>query len=402
MVRRFLALRAAKSHFSYKRDVVFLGLKMPTGRHLGTISRPEVGWLGFFELRLFSFLKHSKSNTYTIFFKKNSFMKKLRFFVLFAWAVCASGILAAQTSVPRYVLVEHFTNSRCVICASRNPAMYTTLDANAAQVHHLSVHPSVPYSNCVFYQANTVENNARADYYDVDGTPRVALNGTLVPQGSMLLPAATLNAQLNQTSGTYVRVNETATSATVSVTTFAAPPSGDYVLQVALAERVVNFQTPNGESVHRDVFRDMLSNISGDAFTPPAVGQTIDFQYAKPSNPNWVADQVYLVAWIQNTQTKEVLNSGTRFDPVVSSVGEAAAQSLTLTPNPADHETRATLPDGQVARQVRVFATDGRLVSERFEVADQQVRIGTEALSPGAYVVHIVTDGGTYVARLVK
>jgi hypothetical protein len=307
----------------------------------------------------------------------------------------------AQLLAPRYAFVEHVTNSRCSVCASRNPAMYTLLGQNASQVHHLAYHPSFPYSNCVFYQANTTENNARASFYDVSSTPRVILNGSLVGPATQLLPAATLNAQLNQTSPIYVQVTETATTATVTVHTVGAQPTGSYKLYVALAEKTVNQTTPNGEGVHRDVFRDMLNNIDGDDISLSNTGGSVTNTFTKTSNSNWNADELYVIAWIQDVQTKEIPNSGTKFDPVVSGVGEIAAERLAFSPNPATGAVFANIAD-DTAQDVQIMALDGSVVAAQWSTNGNRVELDVENFPAGIYFVSIRGEKQTFTGKLVK
>jgi len=77
--------------------------------------------------------------------------------------------------VQKNVVVEHFTNTRCGICASRNPGFFTNLNNNP-DVIHLAIHPSSPYSSCVFNQHNSVDNDDRTNYYGIyGGTPRLVV-----------------------------------------------------------------------------------------------------------------------------------------------------------------------------------------------------------------------------------
>ena len=317
-----------------------------------------------------------------------------------ALALFAALFLSAQ-NVTKYVLTEHFTNSRCSVCASRNPAFYTLLSQNAATVHHISYHPSVPYNNCVFYLANPTENNDRTAFYDIVGTPRVALNGSLVPLAAQLLPAATLTAQIGLTSPVYVEVTETATVIKVRVHTMGAKPVGEYKLYTAFAEQEVNYNAPNGEQVHHDVFRDMLSDINGDPIELPATGESIEYQYPKPTNSNWNADQMYALAWVQNTQDKTVLNSGTKFDPTVSGIKDVPEASIKVTPNPVTDHLWAVIPDDQ-PQSVEVFSLSGSLVSADYTVNGNQVNLDVAALSPGIYFLKVRGEKGTFTGKFVK
>ena len=334
-------------------------------------------------------------------------MKKLTLLVAFACGVIS---LFGQALPKKYVLLEHFTNSRCGICASRNPAFYSLISNYPDDVRHLSVHPSVPYNNCLIYLANTTENNTRTAYYGVNGTPRVALNGDLVPVSSALLPTATLQAALGQTSPVAITVQESGTfptkTATVTVTTYGDVPAGSYKLYAAVAESTVNYSSPNGESKHHDVFRAMLPNVNGENITLPPAGGSVSFTYNYSyTAPNgWTSnfDSLYVLAFVQNTETKAVLNTGTRFDPIFVSASEAAApRSVLIQPNPATEAAWASLP-GQEVERVEVFSLGGQLIRTAFELQNDLVRIPVDALAPGIYVVKITGKDGLYVGKLVK
>ncbi|MEQ1744708.1 MAG: Omp28-related outer membrane protein [Saprospiraceae bacterium] len=334
-------------------------------------------------------------------------MKKYPLFVVFALAVFTLG---AQSLPKKYVLLEHFTNSRCSVCASRNPAFYTLIHQYPNEVRHISYHPAIPYNDCKIYLANTTQNNARTAAYGVFGTPRVALNGNLVPIGNPLLPAATLQAAFGQQSPIAIEVEESGTApnktAIVTVRSFGDTPAGNYKLFVAVAERTVNYASPNGEQKHYDVFRSMLTSIDGDAITLPVKGQSDNytFSYTHTQPNGWPSnyDSLYVLAFVQNTSTQEVLNSGTRFDPVFTDTDEAGeAQPVRIQPNPASEEATVLMPGEQVAR-VEVFSISGGLVfSDNQEQADR-VRLPVSALEPGIYVVRIVGKNGLYSGKFVK
>jgi hypothetical protein len=320
----------------------------------------------------------------------------------------AAAAAHAQSSAKRYVLIEHFTNSKCSVCASKNPAFHTLIDQYHNDIHHVSIHPSIPYNSCAFYLANPSENNARASAYNIDGTPRVALNGTLIPAGAQLLPPATLQTYLNQTSPVWIQVSETgpanARVATVKVHSLDQAPAGNFKLYAAVVEKEVDAPPPpnNGEQLHHNVFRDMLTDINGADFTLAADGQSVDYTFTYAVNPAWNAEEIYLVAWVQNPVTKEVLNSGTRFDPVLTATNEAAPQTIQIQPNPVNDIAFARIGEDE-AKQVEIFATNGQRISVTFENQGiGTVGIPTATLAPGLYFVKITGENGVYVAKMVK
>ena len=323
-------------------------------------------------------------------------------FVLFLAATAAQ----AQDSAKKYVLIEHFTNSNCSNCGSKNPAFYTLINQYPDDIHHISIHPPIPYSSCALYQANTVENSARSNYYNIFGTPSLAINGEVQPLSNPLLTATTLQSYFGQTSPIRVQVSESGTgntrSATVKVHSLDLLPGSNYKFYAALVERTLNYQGTNSESVHHDVFRNMITDINGTDFTPAAVGQFIEFNFDYTISSGWDANEIYLLAWVQKPTNKEVLNSGTKFDPAVSATQEAALQNIQIQPNPVTDVAIARLGD-DTAKQVEVFATNGRRVSTVFENQGTGiVNVPTTNLTPGVYFVKITGEDGVYVAKMLK
>ncbi|MCC6281104.1 MAG: Omp28-related outer membrane protein [Saprospiraceae bacterium] len=330
-------------------------------------------------------------------------MKKL----LFTFALTACFLVPeVQSQAKKYALIEHFTNSNCSTCAQRNPALYTLIGAHPDDVHHIAYHPSFPYPSCIFYQANMSENTARTNYYGVVGTPKVALNGTLVNGGSQLLPAATLNAALLLTSPIQMQVTETSgtnRTATVQIYTHGTVPEGSYKLYLAVVEKTVIHTSPvTGATDHRDVFRTMLPAIDGTPVTLAQPGGNISLSFNYSVASGWNAAEVYVVAFVQNTTTKEVLNSGTRFDSFVLSTGEPRFQTASVQPNPVSETAVAYIGDDR-AESLEVFAINGQRTSVSFE--NQQVggvSFSMAGLPRGIYVLKVTGEKGVYTAKVVK
>ncbi len=330
--------------------------------------------------------------------------KQTLLFILFLAALSAQ----AQTSAKKYVFIEHFTNSKCSVCASKNPAFYNLIDDYPNDIHHISIHPPIPYNTCAFYLANPTENNTRAAYYSVFASPTIAINGEKQPLSTPLLSLTTLQSYLGETSPLWLQVSESGPSsarvATVKAHSLSNIPAGDYKIYVAVVEKTVAAPPPpnNGEAIHHDVFRDMLTDINGAAFTPAAVGQSVDLTYNYSIANGWDAEKIYVLAWVQNTADKAVLNSGTRFDPVLTDVKEAAPQTVKIQPNPVTDFALAQIGDDR-AEQVEVFDISGQRVTVSFENEDVgTVGVPTATLAAGVYFVKITGKKNVYVAKMLK
>ncbi len=238
--------------------------------------------------------------------------------LLLIWVL--TGLSVATAQAPKYVLMEHFTNTRCGICGGTNPTFYQNVGINSnTKLHHISIHSSIPYSSCVFYQANTTPQDARAAFYSVPGTPRAAINGnSTISVGS--ISATTIdNAYCANCSPIQVKVSETnngdnSRTANIQVKSLGAPPSGNYRLLVAVVEKNVNYNAPNSESAHHNVFRQFLTTTAGNSLSLAAQGSETAVNFNYSIDANWVANEVYVLAWLFDETTKAVLNSGTKFD----------------------------------------------------------------------------------------
>jgi Outer membrane protein Omp28/Secretion system C-terminal sorting domain len=220
--------------------------------------------------------------------------------------------------VPKYVLMEHFTNTLCGVCGSVNPTFYQNIDINAnTKTHHMSIHSSVPYSNCIFYKANQAEQDTRASFYNIFGTPRVSINGTTPTSASNISSTTIDNSYCTDCSPLEVKVTETSgtnRTATVELKSVGTPPSGTYRIYVALVEKIVNYNAPNSETVHHNVFRRFLTSFNGDAVALASQGNSVNLNYPYTVNAAWTPSEVYVVAWVQSEINNVVLNSGTKFD----------------------------------------------------------------------------------------
>ncbi|MCO6478705.1 MAG: Omp28-related outer membrane protein [Phaeodactylibacter sp.] len=311
--------------------------------------------------------------------------------------------LAAQQQAKRYILLEHFTNTRCPICANANPGFYNTIAGYEGDYHHIAYHPSVPYSSCIFYQANTEENGARQDYYSIFGTPRVFFNGSNGISAGQAT-ASMMEDRIGQTSPLAIQVRESGQSnrnVEVEVFSMDTPPGGGLRLFVAVVEKEIQYNAPNGETLHHDVFRDMLTDKDGDPFTPAAAGGSVTASFDFTVQGEWQESQVYVIAFVQNYATKEVYNSGTRFDPVINSTSEEPAGSARLYPNPAQEE--AVVEFSEPARGMLIVRDAlGQTLLTRNAVGESRMQVDVQGLPAGVYWVSFEDDNGRWVRPLFK
>lgn len=311
----------------------------------------------------------------------------------------------AQDLPPRYPMLELFTNTPCPICANQNPGLFSRLANFVGEYHLVSFYPGKPYSSCIFYQANIAENTARWQFYpgNLFGTPTVALNGIDFKSSSGVTNTV-LNNITGHTSWLEIAVDETAGSSRTVDITLEDHVGGSLAagkLFAVIVEKEIQYNAPNGETLHRNVFRRFLTAASGDEVNLSS--GTATASYAYDVDQNWQADQTYVIAWLMDPVSKEIYNSGTRFDPdFITKVNDPAGEAeLHVYPNPSTGEFTIALPGHQRPATVTVFNTAGALVFARDYPAQSEIRLDGSSWPEGNYVVRMLAEGKE-VSALVK
>lgn len=315
-------------------------------------------------------------------------MKKL--FTIFALSFTSITVEAQQ--VAKTVVVEHFTNSYCSACASRNPGFYSTL-TTFPNVLHIAYHPSSPYPMCTINQHNKAENDDRPNFYNIfGGTPRIVIQGNVIPsstnygdaqlyqneQGKMssFSVKATIKAA-NNTADVTVTIKKEDTSSLTTLTMYAA-----------IAEDTFFFNAPNGEKHHHDVFRKSVWGAPQAVSNLNNVGDSVVMTQNINIHTDWVAGRTSVTALLQdgNKQIVQAARSGT-LDFPVSIAMTSKGNDITIFPNPVNDVLMLKGLNSYPAK-ISITSTDGRIVSRQY-IENKNSSIQTSTLQSGMYFLAV-------------
>lgn len=221
-----------------------------------------------------------------------------------------SGIVFSQ--VQSNVLLEHFTNTNCSVCGSRNPGLFSNLEQNNSDIIHVSFYPSRPYADCKLNNHNSKENDDRAKFYGLFGsTPQIVIQG-VVPNRPNFNDASLFNDfrdKRNPYSLTnYFEITEDSIKTKVVIESPIKTNWDSLNLVVLSVEDTVFYQGRNAEKEHYNVFRSSFTGIQGmSASRTVNIGDSAVFYYSIPTSSDLDFDRVYTIAFLQNPYTKEVL-----------------------------------------------------------------------------------------------
>lgn len=225
----------------------------------------------------------------------------------------------------KVVLLEDYTGVRCVNCPLAAEEAVQIQEQNEHRVVVLSVHAgsmtSVP-PNGPFIDFSTEEANEWYNYFNFGSNPIGAVNRQS-KDGLYAYPystwAATVSEALQGTPNIRLLLSkdynqETRELKVSTYSKFLAEFSGVYSITVCIMEdNIKGMQvTPQGNNpdyIHRHVFRESMNGTWGTDLNSDIISPNEEFvkTYSITLDEAYNIDECYLVAFISNSETKEVL-----------------------------------------------------------------------------------------------
>ncbi len=226
-------------------------------------------------------------------------------------ATCSFSAGPAGGLVDRNVLVEFMTDFACVNCPNGEAALENLMDAYGRdRLCVVAWHTLQP--------VGTAETAARETWYlnhpefpGGSGHPMAIFDGGRLIVGAASVAEAEdeyeFEIELRRAVGSPLTMELTGdlsarASLTAKVWVEDALPAGDYVLRTVVMEEDVAFAQHLFPFVARDILDD-------EQFTLAAVGESTEVIYDVTLDPGWNAANLDAIAFIQNDDTLEIIQS---------------------------------------------------------------------------------------------
>lgn len=317
-------------------------------------------------------------------------------------------VSSSNSQFVRKVLFEEATNASCAPCAANNPYLKAYIDAKGDSIIALKYHASFPGFDPM-YTHNPTQNQERyGAYYGMNAMPWLNADGivndiwpfSLANLNNGFYSRLAVPAPLTITV-TDLRIAGDSIRSTININLPSNLPSGNYKLRVMAIEAWVIYQSPpgsNGETIFEHVFRKAFPNTTGTVFSGTAGNHQFIFTYKV--DPVWRDSSMHTVAFIQNDNNKEVLNTGSGDHSVTgisnNNTGVPSGYRLGQNyPNPFNPVTIISfgLP---VSSHVKIAVYDmlGREVSllanSKFEAGNYTIDYNASGLPSGVYFYSLI------------
>ena len=233
-------------------------------------------------------------------------------------AVLVFALSSLASAAPRRVLFEQGTEWGCVPCFQASATIHQVRTNFGNSLVSIKWHCWWPAGNDPWYWHNNSPQQARIQYYGVNGIPDIMIDGAgagnSVPPDPFSLAQITnsINARLALTSPIAFS-NQTGivqgTSMNVSFDLNVETPQvgTNFRLYVVATEEDIPNNNPNGETHNYDVFRRSNGN-SGEIIDLSVAGVQ-HFNRSLPLDASYNVLGMHAVVFVQNGTTKEVLQA---------------------------------------------------------------------------------------------
>ncbi len=235
-------------------------------------------------------------------------------FTIFLASLLMLVSLKTNAQNERMLLLESFTNTGCGPCAMYNPGMDALIASNPDKVVAIKYHVSWPSGADPMYLHNTADNGSRVSYYNINSVPHVVVDGNRFSGNSGNITQSIIDQLSVIESPMQMRLswelNDAQNTITVHVMgRVSTDIAGSSKLYVGVIEKEIHFNSapgPNGEKDFYDVMKKLLPSSSGQSLGNLEADGYFAYTFTWELANIYNMDQLDAIAWVQNSNTKEV------------------------------------------------------------------------------------------------
>ncbi len=309
-----------------------------------------------------------------------------------------SVVLLAQQVNRQKVIVEVGTGTWCPAC----PAVVDILHGFVDEGLDIAIIEYHIGNNDPFQNSDSL---LRSQYYDFPFYPTTYYDSNHVPIDVWATPSAhfalyedRVNTLSSFSLDIDAQIDIEALSGTIEIEKVADYDGSNIVLHVVLTESNIPYAW-QGETELNYTERKMFPDGNGTALNFTGSNMlTEDFSFVL--DPSWTAENLEVTYFIQDNETKEILQGDT-FKMDVLSNGEnlEVVRTSYFYPNPTKNELYLSANDIQAVKSIEVYDILGKLILSQKEFKNA---LNVEDLTQGVYLLSYYENDVKKVTKFIK
>jgi hypothetical protein len=311
----------------------------------------------------------------------------------------------------KMVLIEQFTNSSSVVASQIMPLFNEFVDDNSLDVVDLQYHTNIGGED-VMYSHNPMVAGARVLYYGVTDIPHSAMDGNQYNKNTFallnnpgLLHLRTLEDPIFGIEITpYISRDMVEVAARVKALTDLSDIN--LTLHIAIVEnQILDVKGRNGETSFRSVVKTLLPNSAGTNIRQAwSKHDYKDYLYSWTYQNVYKPDQIAIVVFVQDEDTKEVYQVATVNNAITETVGlehlfadnYTKSKQIHISPNPCSTDAKVVFRGINVDNgMVQVINEFGYVVENISYDGKSEIMLKSSNYTPGIYFVQLISDSET-------
>lgn len=342
-------------------------------------------------------------------------MKNMNAVRMIAAACLMTAVAAADGAAQnqRVVLIEDFSSVTCSNCPRASEIVHDVVSDNKTALVSIQYHLNIPGKNDPFYEQNKADNDTRSGYYGgLNALPQMFVNGIATEPTNQSAVESDVSSELSQGDPALkftVTQTREGSSFNVKIVVDAEEslPVGFNLYAAAvegLVERSSKYFTDTaksvpyiGETKFYDLFRKFISPSAGVELDL-GQGESETFNWSYQLGDRWNGDDMYVVVWVQDEFSRQIVQAG--FSPKPASLGVTEHHAVagyaleSIAPNPAIDNARLNFTLAHAENvAVGVYSATGELVKTAelgmFGAGTHSTDLDLEGLPAGAYRVTV-------------
>jgi hypothetical protein len=317
----------------------------------------------------------------------------------------------------RKVLLEGFSNTSCIPCKGMNQMMDSIYQNRKSKMAQIKYHTGFPSNLDPMYTFNTIDNNAKGQYYLVGSVPRIAVGGNkVISDGHKYTAYPTslyehvIDSLYQQPSPFKIELESYIDGDTLRIHTkvismvewkFDHIKTFVVVLQdsIHVSEFVPSFTAYNNEAEFKNIMRKILPNKNGNALNSnQSPGLINEFNDAYKIPNELPKDRIQLVVVVQDSVTREILQVQNVENVFPLHTNNLAIEKVTLYPNPVGHYF--SISGIKVKADIQINDVLGNAVLSKHQINNHE-KIELPKLPNGLYYIVIKQNEEQEVIKML-